>query len=70
MSFIVEFDDVCPICNYGIDMQKEAYHNFHDISQDDQERCKVACVHICPHCHSLFFTEHKMIVMEREVDIT
>lgn len=66
MGFVVEFDDVCPICNYGMDMSKDAYRNFHDISHEEQESCKVACVHHCPHCHSLFLTEHKMIFIQNQ----
>lgn len=25
-GYVVEFDDVCPVCNYGIDMSKGAFH--------------------------------------------
>lgn len=31
-GYVVEFDDVCPTCNYGIDMSKGAFYNFHDVS--------------------------------------
>ena len=66
MSFVVEYDDLCPVCNYGMDMSKDAFRNFHDISHEEQERCKVACVHYCPHCHSLFLTEHNMIFIHSQ----
>lgn len=65
-KYVVEFDDVCPVCNYGIDMSKGAFHNFHDVSEEEQKNCKVACIHLCPHCHSLFITEHKMKFVRNE----
>ena len=61
VPFELVYDDICPICGFGIDMGKEYTHKFHDITSDYQEECKVACVHLCGHCHKLFITEHAMI---------
>lgn len=61
VSFELVFDDECPLCGYGMDMGKDAGHKFHDISSANQTECNVACIHLCPHCHQLFVTEHKML---------
>ncbi|MBD5543464.1 MAG: DUF4145 domain-containing protein [Lachnospiraceae bacterium] len=60
VPFELVFDDICPVCGYGIDMGRDYTHKFHDISSDNQQECKVACIHLCGHCHKLFVTEHVM----------
>ena len=60
VPFEMLFDDECPICRYGIDMGKDYVHKYHDISLANQQECKVACIHMCSHCHKLFITEHEM----------
>lgn len=62
IPFELVFDDECPICKYGIDMGKNAWHKFHDISEERQKTCNVICVHYCTHCHKAFVTEHKMYI--------
>ncbi len=58
----VFFDDECPMCGYGMDMQREQHYRYHDYTGDNNQiECKVACVHFCPHCRNLFVSVHEMV---------
>ena len=54
------FQDVCPLCNYGVDMSYSNRH-FHDRNIENPYQFKVISIHNCPHCHQAFVTEHKMV---------
>lgn len=60
LSLEVNSADECPICHYGIDLSQNSWWNYHDIHSSKQEKFNIFSIHICPHCHSGFVTEHHM----------
>lgn len=62
LSLEVNSADECPICHYGIDLSQNSWWNYHDIHSSEQEKFNVFSIHICPHCHHGFVTEHHMSV--------
>ncbi len=61
-SFEVSVADICPICNYSLDMNSEInnYVNFHDIHSDNQKEFHIMSAYLCPHCHNIFIVYYTM----------
>lgn len=62
LSLEVNLADECPICHFGIDMSQNSWRNYHDIHSSEQKNFNIFSIHICPHCHRGFVTEHHMSV--------
>lgn len=62
LSLEVNSTDECPICHFGIDLSQNSWWNYHDIHSSEQEKFNIFSIHICPHCHRGFVTEHHMSV--------
>ncbi len=60
--------DKCPICHFGIDLSQNSWWNYHDIHSSEQEKFNIFSIHICPHCHHGFVTEHHMMVKPNNND--
>lgn len=60
LTLNIKSNDACPICSYGIDLMRNAWHNFHDITSVSMIEFNVFAVHICPHCHNGFVVKHHM----------
>ena len=56
----------CPVCHYGIDLEKDTWRNYHDITSNDQKECNIFSVHICPHCHNGFVIRHHLRFKKNE----
>lgn len=57
-------DNVCPICNFSIDMTSNNSVNYNDINSLEQQQCNILSIHWCPHCSRGFVVEHHMIAHE------
>ena len=63
--FEVNVENVCPICNYGIDMAVGSVINYHDLHSVDQKQFSIISIHGCPHCNCGFIVQHNMIAQEQ-----
>lgn len=68
LSLEVNSADKCPICHIGIDLSQNSWWNYHDIHSSEQEKFNIFSIHICPHCHHGFVTEHHMRVKPNNND--
>lgn len=64
--FEVSVENVCPVCNYAIDMEAEQGINYHDLHSVDQKQFNIISIHRCPHCNQGFVVQHKMVAQEQD----
>lgn len=58
ISAQVHSNEECPVCHYAMDLESNAWRNYHDAVDTDQRYFNVFSLYICPHCHKGFAIVH------------
>lgn len=59
-SVQVNSNEECPICHYAMDLESNAWRNYHDADTLDQKYFNVFSLYTCQHCHKGFVIIHTM----------
>jgi hypothetical protein len=59
-SLQVSSNEECPLCHYAMDLESNAWRNYHDADTLDQQYFNVFSLYTCPHCHGGFVIVHTM----------
>lgn len=59
-SINIMYANECPRCHYGIDMDLQFTHGYHDMCSLEEDEFNLFTIHFCPHCNNGFVVEHRM----------